>query len=311
MAISISSLVGSRFCVDREYFNRMVVESVFSDRRCARTDISQFEHRSDLMQSDDSGILLSNDFSAINSIDAGNEVVFYHPIKGLMFAYQKWEIDWDEWCMVRMFSTMQFVSNLKLAEENPNVVAHFLHINSGGGEGWMLDVATAAMRECRKPIYAFIERMCASAAYRLASQSSVIKSFTDSDFIGSIGTYVRYLDVSEWMKKEGIQDVEVYASKSDLKNKMDRDLEAGHPEQFIREVLDPTNEKFIADVRSRKQLSSLADDHPVFRGEIFRAYEAERVGLIDGILPDLSTAIQEAHDLGVQVRDNNQLLTKI
>lgn len=311
MAVSLSTLAGLKLSIDREYFHQQIVDSFLSDKRCASVDLGSMQRKGVLMQDTDSGILLSNDPEAINSIDAGNEVVFYHPVKGVIFAYQKWGIDWDEYCWVRLFSTMQFVANLKYAESNPNVVAHFLHINSGGGECWMLDVATAAMRSCKKPIYAFVERICASAAYRLAAQAMVIKTFTDSDLIGSIGTYVKYLDVSEWMKMNGLKDVEVYASQSDLKNKMDRDLEAGHPEQFVREILDPANEQFIADVRCRKKLASLPDDSPVLRGEIFRASEAVKSGLIDGVLPDLSAAIQEAHDLGVQVRDNNQLLTNI
>ena len=49
----------------------------------------------------------------------------------------------------------------------------------------------------------------------------------------------------------------------------------------------------------------------MFRGETFFASEALELGLIDGILPDLSAALREAYDLGVSVRDSNQISTNI
>lgn len=139
MAVSLSTLAGLKLSIDREYFHQQIVDSFLSDKRCASVDLGSMQRKGVLMQDTDSGILLSNDPEAINSIDAGNEVVFYHPVKGVIFAYQKWGIDWDEYCWVRLFSTMQFVANLKYAESNPNVVAHsFISIPVAARVGcWM------------------------------------------------------------------------------------------------------------------------------------------------------------------------------
>ena len=76
MAVSLSTLAGLKLSIDREYFHQQIVDSFLSDKRCASVDLGSMQRKSVLMQNTDSGILLSNDPEAINSIDAGNEVVF-------------------------------------------------------------------------------------------------------------------------------------------------------------------------------------------------------------------------------------------
>ena len=316
MAFSFTAFTGSKFLIDKEYFRQQVLDTIINMPRTSSIPPLHPDQVSSTAMNDrvvvgDSEVVVSNDQDSINSLEFGNEIVYYHPIQGMIFAYPKFQFDWDQLSWIRAFSTMRFVHELKFAESNPNVVAHFLHINSGGGEAWMMPIAAAAIHECRKPVYAFVECTCASAAYWLASQASVIKSFTASDLIGSIGMYAHGLDTSEWLKMNGIKEVEVYASRSDLKNKMMRDVLKGYPDQYITEILDPDMEQFIVDVRKRSKLSGLPDDSPVLRGEIFRAEKALDLGLIDGVLSDFSMAVQEAHDLGIQVRDSNQLLTNI
>ena len=81
-------------------------------------------------------------------------------------------------------------------------------------------------------------------------------------------------------------------------NKKYKDLKEGHPEQYIREELDPLCEQFISEVKlSRPALSKLPEDDPVFRGETFDAITAQQKGLVDGI-STISEAISEAYNIG-------------
>lgn len=307
MAIPISCFAGVKMLVSKPFLEQTLLDSLMAiSRQNPQVDsvvkTPSFCHSSD-------GVVLTNDLSELNPED---EVLFYHPIKGFMLAYQQYDWDWSTGQRVPAFSTMTFLQNLKRAESSVNVTAHFLHINSGGGEAWMLDIAAAAMRECKKPIYAFIEGCCCSAAYYLAANAQVIKTFTQNDIVGSVGTMATFLDVSGWLEQLGLKKIEQYATKSDLKNKKERDVLEGHPEQFIKTILDPVQAQFEASIKAgRKQLAALDEDHPALRGETFMASEAVKVGLIDGVLSDFNQALSEAAKLGADVKASNSLLTKL
>lgn len=307
MVFSLARLIDSHLLVEPKFLDRFVVESLLH----ANTPPPAFDPCSvvkTLPALSDSDIAVTFDLSEIT---ADKEFVFYHPISGMILSHPSFYYDWG-YGWREMFSTTGFLNNLKAADAMPNVLAHFLHINSGGGIAWLLDVAAEAMRECKKPIYAFIEYQCCSAAYYLASQATVVKAFTQNDIIGSIGTLTTGINLDGYYEQLGIKLVEAYATRSDLKNKKEDDLLDGKPEEYIKTRLDPLQQQFEQNVRAgRPLLNDLPDDHPVFRGETFFASEAQELGLIDGILPDLSAALREAYDLGVSVRDSNQISTNI
>lgn len=305
MAIPISCLLRGNLSIDRSSF----AQSLFDSLRCQdmfASPISQEQIIATPVPMASDGFLLTNDLS---SPQAQDEVVFYHPIQGMILAHPQWE--WVSGQGYReMFSTLRFIENLRLAESSDNVIAHFLHINSGGGEAWAIDLAAEEMLACKKPIYAFIEGMCGSAAYYLAAPAQSIKAFTQNDRVGSIGTMISFLDFSDWLKQMGIKSIEEYATRSDLKNKMFRDLIEGKPEQYRSEILDPHQQQFETLVRAtRPALTNVDNEHPALRGEIFTATKALEYGLIDGILPDLGAAIREAYELGKTIQLNNSLLT--
>lgn len=307
MVFSLARLIDSHLLVEPKFLDRFVVENLLH----ANTPPPAFDPLGvvkALPALSNSDISVTFDLSEIT---ADKEFVFYHPISGMILSHPSFYYDWG-YGWREMFSTTGFLNNLKAADALPNVLAHFLHINSGGGVAWLLDVAAEAMRACKKPIYAFIEYQCCSAAYYLASQATVVKAFTQNDIIGSIGTLTTGINLDGYYEQLGIKLVEAYATRSDLKNKKEDDLLDGKPEEYIKTRLDPLQQQFEKNVRTgRPQLNDLPDDHPVFRGETFFASEAQELGLIDGILPDLSAALREAYDLGVSVRDSNQISTNI
>lgn len=231
-----------------------------------------------------SSIPITIDFTS-NEIEPGT--VAYHRIKGLITA--------DSWWY---FSSKQFEQDLMLAEKNPNITCHFLHISSGGGEAWYLDRLSETMRSLSKPIYSFVEKVCGSAAYYIGCHGSVMKALTQNDIIGCIGSMIGFWDIDPYFEALGFRKIEEYARISDLKNKKYNDLRNGNPKQYIDEELEPLAEQFRAEVReARLALAHLDLDHPALRGETFDATHAIDVGLIDDIAV-FNEALSEAYELG-------------
>ena len=223
------------------------------------------------------------------------EAIAYYRIKGMIMGESNW------W-----FSTKQFNEDLKAAEENPMIMSHFLHVNSGGGDTWYLDVAWKTMMTLTKPTIALIERVGASAALYLFCPCKNIYAATQNETLGSIGTMVSFLDFLPYYESMGVKKIEEYATKSDLKNKKFNDLLNGKPEQFIKEELNPLTRQFEAAVRkARPKAGALEEKHPLFRGETYATQAASDLGLIDG-QKLLSEALAEALSRGRQYIQKNR-----
>lgn len=216
-----------------------------------------------------------------------NEAIAYYRIKGMIMGESYWR-----------FSTKQFVNDVQAAEENPMIMCHFAHVNSGGGDTWYLDKAWETLMQAKKPTVAIIERVGASAAIYLISPFKHIYAATQNEILGSIGTMVSFLDWDAYYETMGLKSIEEYATKSTLKNKKFKDLRDGKPEQFITEELDPLRNQFEKAVRTaRKKTDELPEDHPLFLGETFNTAQAIDFGLITG-QKTISEALDEAYKLG-------------
>ena len=264
-------------------------EKVCNDDAPTYKEITSSEFKSFTLNTE---ITLTGDYTSDN-IPAGS--LAYYRIKGLITSSSYW-----------YFSTKEFEQDLLLAEQNPCITCHFLHITSGGGEAWYLDRLSETMRTLSKPIYVFIEKTCGSAAYYIACHGKVVKAFTPNDAVGCIGTMIGYWDIGPYFESIGFKKIEEYATKSDLKNKKYNDLNKGKPKQFIKEELDPLQEQFETEVRQcRPSIAALPEDHPVVRGETYMANIAQTVGLIDGITT-FSEAVEEAYELGQEWHKQKQ-----
>ena len=206
-----------------------------------------------------------------NSDELDQPSIAYYRIKGTIMAESSW------W-----FSTKQFRKDMHEAEENPMIMAHFVHVNSGGGDAWYLDVAAATMRDLNKPVVCYIERRAASAGLYLIIYGDVIYAATPNETIGSIGTMVAFLDIIPYYEKMGARWVEEYAHKSKLKNKKFNDLADGKPEKYITDELDPLQKQFEAAVRAaRPKAGALPEKHDLFAGETYATEASIELGLID------------------------------
>ncbi len=234
-----------------------------------------------------------------NSLEQ-NTLAFYF-VDGPIFA------DYDPWGWY--FSTKQFRDDLLAAENNDNIIGHFIYINSGGGEAWYLDVAYSTLQLLTKPVYVFIEKRCASAAYYLACSADKIIAATPNEIIGSIGTMVSFWDMVPYYETLGFKWHEEYSNLSDLKNKKFNDLLNGKADQYKKEELDPLAVQFRTAVRNaREPLGKLKEDDPVFRGETFSTLRAIEIGLIDEVML-LEDAISELYQVSLTQSDTNNAVT--
>ena len=134
----------------------------------------------------------------------------------------------------------------------------------------------------QKPIIAFVEDLCCSAAYWIASSCDSIGVSTELSVVGSIGTFTTIKNYQKKFEKEGINIVELYATASTQKNIEYREALQGNFEKLQKD-LDFYNEHFINIVV--KNRPGLRENQEWKTGKKFFANDALKSGLIDFIAP--------------------------
>jgi ClpP class serine protease len=89
----------------------------------------------------------------------------------------------------------------------------------------------------------------ASAALWIGSSADETFASTDTDQIGSVGVVMSFMDIQPFYEKKGVKFHSIVAGTSPDKIKMWEDLRAGKYENYINDVLNPLDEKFMAAVR--------------------------------------------------------------
>jgi ClpP class serine protease len=112
----------------------------------------------------------------------------------------------------------EFATALKTAANDPNTDAIVLWFNSPGGSvtGIPETAQLIADTDKIKPVYAFADCLCASAAYWLASQARAF-IVTPSSNIGSVGCYIYLEDHSQELAIAGIKPEAIVSESSPLK----------------------------------------------------------------------------------------------
>ena len=123
-----------------------------------------------------------------------------------------------------------------------------------------------------------MESVAASAGYYIGAAAD--KVFASSIFseVGSIGIVSTAYDDREMLEKAGLKEITLYSNYSPLKNKVQRDVLDGHPDEFVKRFLDPMALQFIDDVKSSRP--SLTEEAQ--QGELYYSADALAAGLIDG-----------------------------
>lgn len=180
-------------------------------------------------------------------------------------------------------STVEARRRIRAAVRSKEVAAIVLLIDSPGGTASGTSDLAAEVRRAagEKRVVAYIEDLCASAAYWVASQADEIVANQPDALAGSLGTYLVVTDSSEEAVQKG-RKVHVIAT-GPFKG-------AGVPgavvtEEYLavlREEVFAINDAFKEGVRAGRNLQRNHVDE-IFTGRVWSAQEAVKLGLVDRI----------------------------
>ena len=157
-----------------------------------------------------------------------------------------------------------------------------LHIDSPGGTvAGTGDLAAAVARaDMKKPVFAFIEDLGASAAFWVASQAR--KVFTNSSaMIGSIGTFGVVHDMSVMAAREGVKVHVIKAGKFKGAGVPGTEVTADQLMEQQR-VVDDLNEEFVRGVATGRKMSMEAV-REIADGRVHVGKSAQKLGFSDGV----------------------------
>lgn len=185
-------------------------------------------------------------------------------------------------------STVSARMAVRAAARDPDVSAILLCIDSPGGTisgtSDLADEITAA--RLRKPVMAFVEDTCCSAAYWVASQCEAIYANSATARVGSIGTYTYLFDQAKQFADDGVETV-VFAT-GELKGmgipgSKITEAQRADMQQYIYAL----QESFSGAVAKGRNMPASAFDpkatNTLATGGVWLAADAVQNGLIDGI----------------------------
>ena len=180
-------------------------------------------------------------------------------------------------------STVQLRRDVRAAANDPNVSSILLRIDSPGGTVAGTADAASDIKAARKkkPVWAHIDDLGASAAYWLASQADMVFANNPTAMVGSIGTYVAVADLSAAAEREGVK-VHLFTT-GPLKGigvpgVAITDDQAAHVQRLVNE----TQTHFDSAVMKGRSMTP-TQLSAVRSGGVFPATEAKDLRLIDGI----------------------------
>lgn len=174
------------------------------------------------------------------------------------------------------------IKDMKNDSHNRGIV---FDINTPGGEVYAVDQLYFAIKdyeeETGRPVYTYMESMCASGGYYTAAATEKIYANRNC-WTGSIGVTIGTIyDVSEFLKEHGIKTVTITSGKNKA---MGSSVDPLTDEQkaIYQSLVDEAYEQFVGIVADGRKMDidrvkELAD------GRVYTAKQAQDVGLVDEI----------------------------
>ncbi len=180
--------------------------------------------------------------------------------------------------MLEGTSSAKIVKKLKDAEENPQIKAVLLEINSPGGSAVASEEIAKQVSRMEKPVIAVIRDVGASGGYWVASAADTIVASPVS-ITGSIGVTASYLEISGLLEKYGVRYEKMTSGQykdmgSPFRNLTDEERE------LFQKTLDEIRNYFVKSVAANRKLSYEQVDS-LATGQIYLGSEAKQLGLID------------------------------
>jgi signal peptide peptidase SppA len=181
------------------------------------------------------------------------------------------------------YSTLNTARRVKQLADDPAVSTIVLDVDSPGGSVQGVSELADAVWETRrkKTVVAIVAPLCASAAYWVASQSSLIIA-TESGDVGAVGVFMAHTDCSKFNEMQGMKITYIFAGEHKVEGNSDEPLSDEAKKHFQSEV-DELCRSFHRDI-ARGRNTSVPDVASNFgRGRCLTASDALKVGMIDRI----------------------------
>jgi signal peptide peptidase SppA len=173
------------------------------------------------------------------------------------------------------------------AAADPSIEKVLLQISSPGGSVLGVPETGAALARlaATKRTFAWTDTVAASAAYWFASQAEAIYT-SESARVGSIGVYSLFLDASKALEDFGVKVNALQAGKFKLAGAPFRPM-SDEEKAHLQRGVDRIRDQFHGAVRAKRTLKE-----GCMEGQCFDGADAVENGLADGIISDLSEALE-------------------
>lgn len=200
------------------------------------------------------------------------------PIHGPIHRHSVYFDDLMAWAFGGI-SVDRIADAVRAADADPEVRSLLLSIDSPGGQASGIGELAGIIRSTTKPIAAYAEFLCASAAYYLASATGEILAAPGA-LIGSIGVVIPLVDTTGFQEAIGIKDIPIVSSQSP-KKWPDETTEEGRSE--YQRIADDLANIFVRDVAKYRGVEAETVLSDFGQGAVFIASEAKKAGMIDRV----------------------------
>ncbi len=198
-------------------------------------------------------------------------------LNGDLYTYVDTSVEEDSNCYTATASE-DIVYNINKVENDPDMKAIILEIDSWGGEPTAAKEVADALKRAKKPTVAIIREYGLSAAYWAATGADIIFANTTSN-VGSIGVTMSYLDYSKQNNTEGITYQQISAGKFKDSGDPDKQL-TWEEKQLLQRDVDLLHEMFISEVAINRDLE-ISEVEKLADGSSMLGQMALDNGLID------------------------------
>jgi protease IV len=211
-------------------------------------------------------------FIIINSfLDYTNVALI--PIKGTIVTEQSSSLLGQD-----VTTSTEIKQFIKEANEDPLIEVIVLEINSPGGSAVASDEIGQAVKDCNKPVVAYIREYGASGGYWIASTADIIIA-NKMSITGSIGVISSFLEFSDLMENYGVGYESFVSGKY---KEMGTPFKKMNNEErtIMQNKIDLIHQMFVEEVANNRNMSK-TEIEKIATGEFYLGIEAYELGLID------------------------------
>lgn len=178
---------------------------------------------------------------------------------------------------------------VSLAMRDRSASALLLRFNSPGGvASGVPELAAWLAAQTAKPVYAYADGLCASAAYYLAAATGRVYA-PPTATVGSIGVICRHMDWSGFLEKCGVRVTHLTGGAWKAAGNDAEPLTDG-VKAYLQQPIDELHTMFRADVAAHMPVDAAAPE-TWGDGQVFLASRAHELGLVTGIVPGMDALI--------------------